>query len=65
VGVDLLPSAGGHVVLELNGAVEFDRGYDIAGNDVFSAVAEALRLGAMRRTDSARRSPRTRPATAA
>jgi RimK family alpha-L-glutamate ligase len=44
VGVDLLPVAGGHVVLELNGAVEFDRAYDLDGTDVFAAAASALGL---------------------
>ena len=43
-GVDLLPVPGGHVVIELNGAVEFDRRYDLAGTDVYSEVASALGL---------------------
>lgn len=43
-GVDLLPVPGGHVVIELNGAVEFDRRYDLAGTDVYNEVARALRL---------------------
>lgn len=47
VGVDLLRLAdGGLVVLELNGASEFDEGYALAGRDVFADAAEALRLGA-------------------
>jgi RimK family alpha-L-glutamate ligase len=46
VGVDLLPVAGGHVVLELNGAVEFDSAYDLPHSTagVFEAAAAALRL---------------------
>lgn len=44
VGIDLLPVENGHVVLELNGAVEFDRAYDLDGVDVFRATATALRL---------------------
>jgi RimK family alpha-L-glutamate ligase len=42
VGVDLLPTrAGGWVVLELNGAVEFNETYSL-DRDVFTAAAEAL-----------------------
>jgi len=45
VGVDLLPLADGtHVVLELNGAVEFDAGYSLAGHDLYRDAAEALRF---------------------
>ncbi|HEU0246298.1 MAG TPA: RimK family alpha-L-glutamate ligase [Gaiellaceae bacterium] len=44
VGVDLLPTADGYVVLELNGAVEFDRAYDIGDSNVFAAAAAALGL---------------------
>jgi RimK family alpha-L-glutamate ligase len=44
VGVDLIPSAGGFVVLELNGAVEFDHAYDLPGSDVYCALIEALAL---------------------
>jgi RimK family alpha-L-glutamate ligase len=42
VGVDLLPVDGGHVVLEVNGAVDFNRSYDIDGNDVCAEIAVAL-----------------------
>ena len=42
VGVDLLPVPGGQVVIELNGAVEFDSVYDLAGADVYSEIADAL-----------------------
>ena len=42
VGVDLLPVPGGQVVIELNGAVEFDSVYDLAGTDVYSEIADAL-----------------------
>lgn len=44
VGVDLLPATGGYVVLELNGAVEFDRTYDVGDSNVFAAAATALEL---------------------
>jgi hypothetical protein len=44
VGVDLLPAAWGYVVLELNGAVEFDRTYDLDGANVFAAAAAVLEL---------------------
>lgn len=40
VGVDLLPLADGrHVVLEVNGAVEFTPDYSLDGKDVFDEVA--------------------------
>ena len=46
VGVDLLPVGGGrHVVLELNGAVDFDERYALGNESVFVRTAEALRLG--------------------
>jgi RimK family alpha-L-glutamate ligase len=44
VGVDLLPSDQGYVVLELNGAVEFDGDYSLPGADVYTDVADALGL---------------------
>ena len=43
LGVDLLPTLDGYVVLEVNGAVEFDAGY-LARGDLFAAIAEALEL---------------------
>jgi RimK family alpha-L-glutamate ligase len=43
VGVDLLPTPdGGHVVLELNGAVEFNEQYGLGTGDVFVQALEAL-----------------------
>ena len=42
LGVDLLPVAGGHVVIEVNGAVEFDSTYDLDGTDVYTELAKAL-----------------------
>jgi RimK family alpha-L-glutamate ligase len=42
VGVDLLPVEGGFVVLELNGAVEFDHHYDFGERDVYLEAAAAL-----------------------
>ena len=44
VGVDLLPHDDGYVVLEINGAVEFDKRYDLAGQDVYAEIAKALAL---------------------
>jgi ribosomal protein S6--L-glutamate ligase len=44
VGVDLVPLVPGHVVLELNGAVEFDELYSLPGGDVYRDAAEALEL---------------------
>ena len=42
-GVDLLPDgAGGYVVLELNGAVDFTREYALGGDDVFERAIRAL-----------------------
>ena len=49
VGVDLLPASGGYVVLELNGAVEFDRAYDLGGSNVFTEAAVALDLPLLKR----------------
>lgn len=45
VGVDLLPlRSGGHIVIELNGAVDFDEDYSLPGRDVFRDGAWALAL---------------------
>ena len=45
VGVDLLPvSSHAYVVLELNGAVDFDEEYSLPGRDVFADAASALGL---------------------
>ena len=44
VGVDLLPHDEGYVVLEVNGAVEFDKGYDLDGQDVYMEIARTLAL---------------------
>jgi [lysine-biosynthesis-protein LysW]--L-2-aminoadipate ligase len=45
VGVDLLPvDGGGHVVLELNGAVDFDERYRLDGRDPYEASARVLGL---------------------
>ncbi|MGZ4415047.1 MAG: ATP-grasp domain-containing protein, partial [Gaiellaceae bacterium] len=44
VAIDLLPSARGWIVLELNGAADFDATYSWPGRDVFADVARALGL---------------------
>ncbi|MGZ8694913.1 MAG: ATP-grasp domain-containing protein [Gaiellaceae bacterium] len=45
VGVDLLPlPGGGHLVLELNGAVDFDERYSLPGTSVYEEIARALDL---------------------
>lgn len=48
-GVDLLPLDGGWIVLELNGAVDFDRRYALHGVDPFAAALEGL--GIVERSD--------------
>ena len=48
IGVDLLPVDGGFVVLELNGAVEFDELYSFPGQDVYLDAARALAIEAAR-----------------
>jgi RimK family alpha-L-glutamate ligase len=57
VGVDLLPLDGGFVVLELNGAAEFDEHYSLRDRDVYADIAAALQLppvdgASERRTDT-------------
>lgn len=43
VGVDLLPLADGrHVVLEVNGAVDFTREYSLGGRNIFDGVAGVI-----------------------
>jgi RimK family alpha-L-glutamate ligase len=44
VGVDLFPIADGYTVLEVNGAVEFDRRYSLADGDVYAEAADRLGL---------------------
>jgi RimK family alpha-L-glutamate ligase len=44
VGIDLLPLDGGFVVIELNGAAEFDDRYGLHGANVFAEIAAALDL---------------------
>ena len=45
VGVDLAPTESGYVVIELNGAVDFDDRYWIEGTNVYAEIADALCLG--------------------
>ena len=42
VGVDLLPTENGYVVLELNGCVDFNEQYSLPGRDVFDDAIEPL-----------------------
>lgn len=42
VGVDLLPTHGGYVVLELNGCVDFTEDYSLPGGDVFADAVEPI-----------------------
>jgi [lysine-biosynthesis-protein LysW]---L-2-aminoadipate ligase len=44
VGVDLLPAGDGHVVIELNGAADFDLTYSLTRGDVLRDAAIALGL---------------------
>ena len=44
VGVDLFPIRDGHVVLELNGAVDFDERYAFDGRDIWDDLVGALSL---------------------
>jgi [lysine-biosynthesis-protein LysW]--L-2-aminoadipate ligase len=51
-GVDLLPDgSGGYVVLEVNGAVDFNEEYSLDGEDVFERAVGALLLGRYARGD--------------
>jgi len=47
VGVDLLPSDGGHTVIELNGSPDFNETYSLPGHDVFVDAAAELGLAAV------------------
>ena len=54
VGVDLLPTETGYLIIELNGAVDFRPEYSLGVGDVFdSAVAQLLRVAGERRELSA------------
>jgi [lysine-biosynthesis-protein LysW]--L-2-aminoadipate ligase len=44
VGIDLLPHRDDYVVIEANGAVDFDERYSLPGCDVFGDLASALGL---------------------
>jgi glutamate carboxypeptidase len=44
VGVDLLPTDGGYVIIEVNAAVEFNATYSLPGSDVYLETAAALDL---------------------
>lgn len=46
VGVDLLPSHGGYLVIELNGAVDFTSDYALGGVDPFRSAVQALAAAA-------------------
>ncbi len=57
VGIDLFPVRDGHVVLELNGAVEFDDCYSLPGSNIYDAVADALELPRSRNLAGVGRGP--------
>ena len=44
IGIDLLPVSDGYTVIEMNGAVEFDGRYSLAGSNVYEAIADVLAL---------------------
>jgi glutamate carboxypeptidase len=46
VGIDLLPTPNGYLVLELNGAADFELVYSPPGRDIFEDTARALGLAA-------------------
>jgi [lysine-biosynthesis-protein LysW]---L-2-aminoadipate ligase len=48
VGVDLLPTPDGYVVLELNGCVDFTPEYSFAGGDVYADAIQSLLLPHLR-----------------
>jgi RimK family alpha-L-glutamate ligase len=48
MSVDLLPVKGGHIVIELNGAPDFDERYSLPGQNVFADTADSLGLRAER-----------------
>jgi RimK family alpha-L-glutamate ligase len=50
-GVDLLPTDRGWIVLELNGAVDFDEKYTLDDRDPFGAILEALAIDAPRHSE--------------
>lgn len=49
VGVDLLPSDDGYVIIELNAAAEYNAVYSLPGRDVFADSAVALGLSRLER----------------
>ena len=53
VGVDLVPTPDGWLVLELNGAADFDERYRVGGASVYRAVAAALGLTSSRAAGAA------------
>ena len=44
IGVDLLPLSDGYTVIEMNGAVEFDGRYSLAGSSIYDGIVDALDL---------------------
>jgi [lysine-biosynthesis-protein LysW]---L-2-aminoadipate ligase len=53
VGVDLVPDPhGGFVVLEVNGAVDFNRHYSLPGSEIFDEVARIVEQAATERAAS-------------
>jgi [lysine-biosynthesis-protein LysW]--L-2-aminoadipate ligase len=64
VGVEILPTSDGYVVLEVDGAVDFGAAYSLGATDVFDLAARrlsalaTLRGVARRRAPTSRREPR-------
>lgn len=49
VGIDLIAVPDGYLVMEINGAVDFDRLYSLPGRDAYRDAAELLRLPVVHR----------------
>lgn len=49
VGIDLVAGPDGYLVMEINGAVDFDRLYSLPGRDAYREAADMLRLPVVHR----------------
>lgn len=62
VGIDLIAAPDGYIVMEINGAVDFDRLYSLPGRDAYHEAADLLRLPVVHRRAPRRAlMPRGRP----